>query len=47
VDVDVKDGAVTLSGHLDTADLRDQAVKVAQSVVGVKSVTDEIHVGNR
>jgi len=46
VDVEVKDGVVTLSGHLDTPDLRDQAVKVARSVVGVKSVTDEIHVGN-
>jgi BON domain len=42
--VEVEDGVVTLSGQLDTAQLRDQALKAAQSVSGVKRVTDEIRV---
>lgn len=42
--VDVVDGVVTLSGQLDTAQLRDQALKAAHSVSGVKRVTDEIRV---
>jgi osmotically-inducible protein OsmY len=46
VDVDVEDGVVTLSGHMDTAELRDKAVRIAQSIAGVKSVTDELGVGN-
>ena len=46
VDVDVEDGVVTLSGHLDTAELRDKAVRIAQTVVGVTRVTDELGVGN-
>jgi BON domain len=42
--VEVEDGIVTLSGQLDTAHLRDQALKAARSISGVKRVTDEIHV---
>ena len=45
IKVDVKSGVVTLAGHLETAAERDQAVRLARSVAGVKSVEDKIHVG--
>jgi predicted small secreted protein len=44
INVDTKDAVVTLSGTVDTPALKDRAVQIAQSVQGVKSVTDNLSV---
>jgi hyperosmotically inducible periplasmic protein len=38
IDVDTKNGVVTLNGTVDTAEQKDRALQVAQNVNGVKSV---------
>jgi osmotically-inducible protein OsmY len=44
INVDTKDGRVTLAGTVDNAELKQRATQVAQSVEGVKSVTDQLTV---
>ena len=44
LEVDVKDGAVTLRGKVRTDKARERAEKVAKKVKGVKSVTNEIKI---
>jgi osmotically-inducible protein OsmY len=44
IDVKTEDGVVTLSGLVDNIIARDRAVKVGQSIRGVRSVIDEIRV---
>jgi osmotically-inducible protein OsmY len=44
IDVKTEDGVVTLSGWVDNILARDRAVKVGQSIRGVRSVIDEIKV---
>ena len=45
IDVDVNDGVVTLSGHVDNASQKAKATEEAQEVDGVKSVINNLHVG--
>lgn len=45
IHVTTKDQVVTLTGTLPNAALRDEAVHVANSVGGVKSVVDNIQIG--
>jgi hypothetical protein len=42
--VDVNQGAVTLTGSVPTPDVQQEAVKVANSTVGVKNVNDQLKV---
>lgn len=42
INVDTKDGVVTLNGKIDTQEHKDRAIQVAQSVDGVKSVVDNL-----
>lgn len=44
LDVQVKDGVVTLSGNVQSEKQRDKAEKLAHKVKGVKSVTNQIKV---
>ena len=44
IDVDTKNGVVTLSGTVDNAMLKDRANQIAQNVSGVKSVVDNLAV---
>ena len=44
INVDTKDGRVTLAGTVDNAELKQRATQVAQSVEGVKSVSDQLTV---
>jgi hyperosmotically inducible periplasmic protein len=44
IDVDSKDGVVTLKGKVDSADLKKKAGEVAKKVGGVKSVKNELRV---
>ena len=44
INVDTKDGTVTLSGTVDNADLRDRAKQLASSTSGVKGVVDQLTV---
>lgn len=44
IDVDTKNGVVTLSGMVDNASMKERASQVAQSVTGVKSVVDNLAV---
>lgn len=43
IDVDVKDGVVTLRGHIDSDYEGKQAVDIAQGIKGVKSVKSELN----
>jgi osmotically-inducible protein OsmY len=45
--VDVKQGAVTLTGTVDEQKQKDRAAKVAKKVSGVKSVINELKVVQR
>ena len=47
IDVDTVRGVVTLSGHVDTAAERDQAIAIARSVAGVVDVRDALKIGSR
>ena len=42
INVDTKDGAVTLSGTVPSAPLKDKAKEIASGVSGVKSVQDNL-----
>ncbi len=42
IEVDTKDAVVTLSGSVDTPDLRDRAVKIAGSLNGVRQIVDKL-----
>jgi len=44
INVDTKDGTVTLSGIVDNADLRERAKQLASSTAGVKGVVDQLNV---
>lgn len=44
LDIEVKDGAVTLRGKVDSQKRKDKAEKLAKKVSGVKSVTNEIQI---
>jgi len=44
IDVDTKDGVVTISGTVDSPTLKDRAHQIAQSVSGVRSVVDNLSV---
>ena len=44
IGVDTKNGAVTLSGSVDSAASRDRAKEVASSVAGVSTVVDQLTV---
>jgi osmotically-inducible protein OsmY len=44
IDVEVKDGAVTLKGAVDTGKAREKAEKLTKHVKGVKSVTNDLTV---
>lgn len=45
IDVDTKDGVVTLNGKIDTQEQKNRAMQVAQGVDGVKSVVDHLTLG--
>jgi len=42
INVDTKDGAVTLTGSVPSAPLKDRAKEIASNVAGVKSVQDKL-----
>ena len=42
INVDTKDAVVTLSGTVDTPELKSRAMQIAQNVQGVKSVVDNL-----
>lgn len=44
IDVDTKNGVVTLAGSVDTAALKERATEIAQGVNGVKSVENNLAV---
>jgi hyperosmotically inducible protein len=44
IDVDTKNGVVTLAGSVDTAALKERATEIAQGVSGVKSVENNLTV---
>jgi HSP20 family molecular chaperone IbpA len=44
IDVDTKDGVVTLKGSVDSQQHKDRAIQLAQNVNGVKSVVDNLAV---
>jgi hyperosmotically inducible protein len=44
IDVDSKDGVVTLKGKVDSADMKKKAGDIAKKVSGVKSVKNELKV---
>ena len=47
IDVDTVSGVVTLSGQVDTATQRDQAIAIARSVAGVVDVKDALKIAPR
>lgn len=44
INVETKDGVVTLMGAVDSETLKERATQIAQSVSGVKSVDDKLTV---
>jgi osmotically-inducible protein OsmY len=44
IQVDTKDGVVTLAGAVDSPELKERATQIAQSVSGVQSVVDNLTV---
>ncbi len=42
INVDTKDGNVTLNGTVDTPQLKERAMQIAQAVEGVKAVSDQL-----
>jgi hyperosmotically inducible periplasmic protein len=42
IDVDTKDGVVTMSGMVDNPALKERAMQIAQGVNGVRSVVDNL-----
>ena len=47
IDVDVKDGVVTLIGKVENDKIKSRAEKLAKHVKGVKSVVNQLTVGPR
>src|SRR5688572_31461967 len=45
VDVDTRNGVVTLSGHVETSTAKEQAVRIARATDGVLDVIDQMSVG--
>jgi hyperosmotically inducible protein len=45
VDVDTRNGVVTLSGDVESAAAKEQAIRIARETDGVRDVIDQIHVG--
>lgn len=45
IDVDVLNGVVTLHGAIHSAEAKTKAATVAQSVVGVHAVTNDLRIG--
>jgi osmotically-inducible protein OsmY len=45
VDVDTRNGVVTLSGAVETGAAKDQAIRIARETDGVRDVIDQIRVG--
>jgi hyperosmotically inducible protein len=45
VDVDTRNGVVTLSGEVESAAAKEQAIQIARQTDGVRDVIDQIHVG--
>lgn len=45
IDVEVKDGAVTLKGKVEEEKQKSKAEKIAKGVKGVKSVVNQIEIG--
>ena len=45
VDVDTRNGVVTLSGEVESAAAKEQALQIARQTDGVRDVIDQIHVG--
>ena len=45
VDVDTRNGVVTLSGDVESAAAKEQAIQIARQTDGVRDVIDQIHVG--
>ncbi len=45
INVDTKDGVVTLNGKIDSKEHKDRAMQIAQGVDGVKSVVDNLTLG--
>jgi len=45
IDVDTRDGVVTLQGTVPTASEKERALKLARETTGVKSVRDQLKVG--
>jgi hyperosmotically inducible periplasmic protein len=45
VDVDTRNGVVTLSGNVESAAAKDQAIMIARQTDGVRDVIDQIRVG--
>jgi len=45
IDVDTRDGVVILSGSVSDRDAADEAVRIARSVSGVRSVRDQLTIG--
>jgi len=46
IDVDTRDGVVVLSGTVSDQDAADEAVRIARSVSGVRSVRSELTISN-
>src|SRR5262245_37584810 len=45
IDVDTRNGVVTLSGEVESAAAKEQAIQIARQTDGVRDVIDQIHVG--
>ncbi len=45
VDVDTRNGVVTLSGDVQSAAAKEQAIRIARQTDGVRDVVDQLHVG--
>jgi hyperosmotically inducible periplasmic protein len=45
VDVDTRNGVVTLSGNVETAAAKEQAIQIARQTDGVRDVIDQLNVG--
>jgi hyperosmotically inducible protein len=45
VDVDTRNGVVTLSGDVESAAAKEEAIRIAKQTDGVRDVIDQIHVG--
>jgi osmotically-inducible protein OsmY len=44
IDIEIKNGAIIMRGHLDSEKRKERAEKIARKVAGVKSVDNQIQV---